>query len=425
MPLPGRLVMRKIKLRAVAIFAFLLLGHIVVFASSPASNELIPIKIGHLISKTGTFKDKGEYAAMGSLLALEEANVLAGFFGKSFTLVSESYDQPEMAAQKAVQLIQEENVIAIVGNVDDEPSLLISEVTQMHGIPFFNCASIADNLRGVDGHRYTFHIEASASINVSAIGQWLIHKKNLTRWYFLTDDFPRNIRIYEQAQSFLKRKEGVEIGHHSLSAGHSNYRYSLKKIKRANPEAVFVILNSENQINFLKQYKKSGLLFQVVCAYMDIVELWKNDTTKLTGVWPTIWYHELFRYSARELNNRFFNKFNKPMESVAWANWAAVKMISEAVIRSKSTEGKQMIEYLENNPQFDGHKGSALTFRASDHQLKQPLHLVTPRAEPGKREWDILKTVTPVPIPGVEADGNSLETLGLPFIENRCQLEPL
>ena len=409
----------------VSIIAFLFLGDLFVFGSSHTQDEATPIKIGHLLSQSGSFKDKREYAVMGARLALEENNVLAGFFGKQFNLISESYTHSEMAAQKALKLIQEDNVVAIVGNLDNESARLISELTQMHKVPFFNTASKTDSLRGVDCHRYTFHIEASAAIYISAIGNWLIHKENLTRWYFLTDDSPPNINIYEQAKNFLKKENGEEIGHKIVSADKSTYHSLLNKIKRANPDAVFVILNSDDQINFLKQYKKRGLPMQVVAAYMDIVQLWKNETKDLTGIWPTIWYHELFRYSARELNNRFFNKYNKPMDSAAWANWAAVKFIGEVVIRSKNTEGKKIIEYLESNPPFDGHKGSALTFRNRDHQLKQPLHLVTPRTEPGKRDWDILKVVTPVPLPGIKVEGNTLEEMGVPHSECQCQLEPL
>ena len=417
--------MRRNSFKAFGILAFLYLGNLFVFGSTHTSDDETPINIGHLLSQKGSFKDKSEYAVMGARLALEENNVLAGFFGKQFNLISENYTHSEMALQKALKLIREENVVAIVGNLDDESSRLISELTQMHEVPFFNSASKADSLRGVDCHRYTFHLEASAAIYINAIGNWLIHKKNLTRWYFLTDNSPANINIYEQAKNYLKNENGEEVGHKIVSTDKSTYHSLLNKINHANPDAIFVILNSDDQINFLKQYKKRNLPIQVVSAYMDIVQLWKNKTKNLTGVWPTIWYHELFRYSARELNNRFFNKYNKPMDSAAWANWAAVKFIGEVVIRSQSTEGKKIIEYLENEPPFDGHKGNALTFRNRDHQLKQPLHLVTPRTEPGRREWDILKVVTPVPLPGIKVEGNTLEKWEVPHSECQCQLEPL
>ena len=40
------------------------------------------------------------------------------------------------------KLIQEDNVIAIVGNLDEQATLFISELTQKHRVPFFNSASI-------------------------------------------------------------------------------------------------------------------------------------------------------------------------------------------------------------------------------------------------------------------------------------------
>ena len=46
----------------------------------------------------------------------------------------------------------------------------------------------------------------------------------------------------------------------------------------------------------------------------------------------------LERFSARELNRRFYRRFEKPAEGFAWTNWAAVKLVIEAVLRSASTE---------------------------------------------------------------------------------------
>ncbi len=410
---------------AMGTVALILLGQDVVSGSSPDSDQLKAIKIGHLISRFGPFVAEGEYAAMGARLALEEANVLAGFFGKRFTLLNESISEPGMAEQKVIKLIQENKVTAIVGHVDSVTSLNISEVTQKHGVPFFNCDSIAGNLRDGDCHRYTFHIEANAAMYVSAVGQWLIHKKNLTQWFFLTDKSTKNKLIYETARTYLMKENGEESGIEVVPAGKSNYRVTLNKLKRADPEVVFIIMNDEDQINFLKQYKKRNLPYQVVSAHLDIANLWNEDTVSLTGVWPTIWYHELVRYSARELNSRFFKKYQKPMDSAAWANWAAVKMLGEAVIRTESTDGYTLIKYLESNPPFDGHKGLALTFRSWNHQLRQPMHLVTPRTIPGDRPWDILEVVTPVPLREMKTDGDPLDTLGTSQSESRCQFESL
>ena len=96
-------------------------------------------------------------------------------------------------------------------------------------------------------------------------------------------------------------------------------------------------------------------------------------------MWVTSWYHGLERFSARELNRRFLRRFEKRAEGFAWANWAAVKLVVEGVLRSASTDVMALVNFLEGAPQFDGHKGKALTFRDWNHQLRQPLYILKAR----------------------------------------------
>jgi hypothetical protein len=63
----------------------------------------------------------------------------------------------------------------------------------------------------------------------------------------------------------------------------------------------------------------------------------------------------------------------------SWAAWAAVKLVGEAVVRAEVSTPATLVTFLESAPPFDGHKGTALVFRAWDHQLRQPLYVLGPR----------------------------------------------
>ena len=66
------------------------------------------------------------------------------------------------------------------------------------------------------------------------------------------------------------------------------------------------------------------------------------------------------------------------MDGAAWAGWMAVKVLWEASLRARTVEAAGIRAYLEReSTQFDGHKGWPLSFRAWDHQLRQPLYLVS------------------------------------------------
>lgn len=92
------------------------------------------------------------------------------------------------------------------------------------------------------------------------------------------------------------------------------------------------------------------------------------------------WHPSLERYGAGQLNDRFRARYpGEAMDGPAWAGWMAVKVLWEASLRVRSTQPAAVRDYLpREGTQFDGHKGWPLSFRAGDHQLRQPLYLVAP-----------------------------------------------
>lgn len=116
-----------------------------------------------------------------------------------------------------------------------------------------------------------------------------------------------------------------------------------------------------------------------------------------------LWHPSLERFGAGQLNDRFRARFPLGMDGAAWAGWMAVKVLWEASLRARTTEAAGLREYLTREAtQFDGHKGWPLSFRAGDHQLRQPLYLV---ADGGAR------VVGEVPSRGVDEGASSRELL--------------
>lgn len=90
-----------------------------------------------------------------------------------------------------------------------------------------------------------------------------------------------------------------------------------------------------------------------------------------------LWSSMLERFGASQINERYRVKYATAMDGGAWAGWAAVKFGAEAALRARSASPSRLLTYLESpTTQFDGHKGWPLTFRLSDHQLRQPLYVV-------------------------------------------------
>ena len=103
-----------------------------------------------------------------------------------------------------------------------------------------------------------------------------------------------------------------------------------------------------------------------------------------------LWAGSLEKYGASQINERFRSKYHSAMDGSAWAGWVAVKIAAEAALRARSAQPTALLAYLEAPyTSFDGHKGWPLSFRPTDHQLRQPLYVAVTSAKPGEAARDI------------------------------------
>jgi len=160
------------------------------------------------------------------------------------------------------------------------------------------------------------------------------------------------------------------------------------------------VLNLTADDETLRQACLPNLLHITPSAGMkaDAVAQWQKKKPA-APVQARAWHEEFTKFAAGELNNRFRKAHGIPMDDDAWAGWAALKMLSEAVARAQTTAPARILAYLRNELAFDGQKGVPQTFRDTG-QLRQPLLLV----ENGK-------LVGEAPVPGV-VDSNDLDSLG-------------
>lgn len=111
------------------------------------------------------------------------------------------------------------------------------------------------------------------------------------------------------------------------------------------------------------------------------------------------WHPEFVKFAGRDLNRRFSEQFGVPMNSDAWAGWAATRGLAEAVVRTMSNDPAVITAYLRDSLAFDGQKGVAQSYRVTG-QMRQPL-LITENGN----------LLGEAPVRGVARD-TELDTLG-------------
>lgn len=130
------------------------------------------------------------------------------------------------------------------------------------------------------------------------------------------------------------------------------------------------------------------------------------------GLMTLGWSPAMEQWAAIQLQDRFIGGANRPMNAVDYASWLAVRSIGETVTRNKTNDVADIRKYmLSDEFTLDGFKGSRLSFRQWNGQLRQPIALATERA-----------LVTLAPIEGFLHKNTELDTLGLDQPETACKV---
>ncbi len=63
---------------------------------------------------------------------------------------------------------------------------------------------------------------------------------------------------------------------------------------------------------------------------------------------PQSWHYSFKKFAARDLNKRFKKNYKTNMDDYSWAGWAAVKMTSDTVARTKIISAKKYVKLFKN-----------------------------------------------------------------------------
>jgi ABC transporter substrate binding protein (PQQ-dependent alcohol dehydrogenase system) len=129
------------------------------------------------------------------------------------------------------------------------------------------------------------------------------------------------------------------------------------------------------------------------------------------GLVPAAWAPVVEQWGAVQLQNRFEDLAGRPMRPVDYGVWAAARAIGEAVTRTGSTDPAALRTYMLSDAfELAGFKGSPLSFRPWDGQMRQAIPLAHPRALAAIAPFDpYLHERTP------------LDTLGADEPESDCE----
>lgn len=394
------------------------LGFPAIIRAANAGND--PIRIGHLTPRTGFLGQLGQFGVNAARLAVEEINAEGGISGRKIELIDEDSVDPGTAVNKANQLINRENVVALLGEISSATALAIGEAAQRNQRLYINTGANSDALRGENCNRYMFHIEGCNTMYTKTIGRWQQAEGQIegARWYFVTADYAFGHDLRRVSQRFFEANGGRIVGDDLVATGTNDYSSYILKIRREDPDLIYLNLAGTDQTTFLKQYNEYGLDYPLAGGVMDTAQFWAAGIENLSGYWQSLWYHGLDNERSQDFTRRFMERYGEPPENQAWGDYVAMKILARALAETGDTRSEALLEYFEGGAEFDILKDRPGRFRDWDHQLLQEMYVVRVKEpEDATDPWDIFEIVEPVP-----GAGEDLEAIQPTREENACEM---
>jgi branched-chain amino acid transport system substrate-binding protein len=376
------------------------------------------IKIGHLTPLTGFLGALGAYAQLGIRMAQEEINSAGGVMGRQLDIVSEDSVNPATAATKAQRMLDQDGAAFLMGEINSASAVTIMQVAARNKRFYLQIGARSDALRGKNCNRYTFHVDIPSHVMVYAVGKALVRDNMMKgkKFYTLTADYIFGHDLAGAAKTFFDENGGQLIGDELVATDVTEFSPYLLKIRQAKPDVVCSNLAGNQVTNLIKQYAEFGLPYPIVGFNLNTADAWAAGEGNLSGTWPTVWYHTLDVPSSKTFVANFIKKYGKPPENHAWIEYVSLKMVTQAMTETKSTDTEKLIAYFESEAKFDILKARQGYFRKWDHQLMQEAYPFTVKAKgKAKDQWDQLELGAAVP-----AANESLEVLSVKKEQNTC-----
>ena len=261
----------------------------------------------------------------------------------------------------------------------------------------FNISDSSDALRGAFCHPHWLHTLPSERMLADAMAQWLAARS----WrdvIVLVGSQPQDQALRDIWMASVKRY-GLKVKAERkfmLSGDPRQREASSPKLLTAEPaHDVVMVLDTVGE--FAKALPFNTALPRPVVGSGGLV--------------PLAWHASWDRYGAPQLSNRFQKLSNKPMASQDWASWMAVKSFTTALDEEPKATLAQLLRKLRSGTTtLDGFKGTALSFRPWDGQLRQGIFMAHGQA-----------VAVIAPVEGVLHPKEILDTLGADEPDSMCK----
>ena len=374
------------------------------------------IKVGVYVDLTGQTSSFGQSTRNGIQLAVDEINAAGGVNGRKITLVVEDdQGRPEQATTVVQKLVNQDKVVAILGEVASTNSLAAAPVAQGAKIPMITPSSTNPKVTEVGDYisRVCFIDPFQGSVMAKFAANTL-KAKTAAILGDVNSDYSKGLTQFFK-QEFTKLG-GQVVTEEAYTQNDPDFKAQLTKIRNLNPDVIYVP-GYYGQVGIIaRQARELGMNMPLLGGDgWDSPELWKLGGESLKNSY--ISNHYSAENPAPEIQNfvkAYQAKYNVVPDSLAALAYDAAKVLADAIKRAGGTDSAKLKDAINATKDFKGVTGT-ITLDANRNAVKPAVVL---ELNPAASKFAFKETIYPEGMSAPTATSSNANTTNSNMMSN-------
>lgn len=342
-----------------------------------------PIKIGMPVALTGPLGTVGQQTKRGAEFWAKLQNAKGGILGRPIELlIEDTAGNPANCVRKAQEMVERRDCRLITGiTLSSEALAVVPKLGEWDSI-FISGINGDGRLTADSFVPNFFRANISGPMGTRAVSLYL-RKSNMTKFYGLGLDYAwghNSIGVFEDE---VKNGKKEFVGKIFAPTGTKDYSPYITKIRQSGADAVFLVMQGDDNNAFLSQAQQYRLPEKVklLTEIVDLASIRAVGDASL-GLIGSSRYS--FTYD-HPLNNEFVaawkKEYGNPPDTFEGEQWQAMKVLEAGIVKAGGTEAAKLRPALEDI-EVESVKGKVL-MRKCDHQGVQAGFMVEVKKKAG------------------------------------------
>jgi len=330
-----------------------------------------PIVVGYYGDLSGRTSNFGQSTKEGALMAADEINKAGGINGRQLQVLAEDDEgRPEKAATVVTKLIDQDKVVALIGEVASGNTLAAAPKAQAAKVPMISPSSTNPAVTQVGD--YIFRVCFIDPFQGEVMAKFAANTLKAKKAAIMLDfNSPYSRGLTEFFEASFTKLGGQIVNKQSYTQGDRDYKGQLTAIRSGSPDVIYVPGYYGEVGVIAKQAQQLGIKAPLLGGDgWDATQLWELGGDALNGDFISNHYSiDDPAPAIQKFVAEYQARYSKKPDALAALGYDAMQVLAEGLKKAGTTEGPKLRDAIAQTKGFPGVTG-AITLDAQRNAVK-------------------------------------------------------